>query len=146
MVSLKMNFVHSLLQGRVYHFPTSHYVNPLRCPSRSFDCYFEPPTNCSGASSRELGTPARKVHRKVEESRILWCFELPRRRLSKLAGLRAVHSRAWYHAQVAAFLFRPNAALRNFRREVEPKMEARQKTHALRPPFPKQRAPWLEGS
>ena len=32
MVSLKFNFVYALLQGMVYHFPTSHYTNPLRCP------------------------------------------------------------------------------------------------------------------
>ena len=47
LVSLKFNFMRALLQGRVYHFPTSHYVNPVRCPSRSFDCYFEPPSNCT---------------------------------------------------------------------------------------------------
>ena len=49
MVSLKYGLLHALLQGRVYHFPTSHYVNPVRCPSRSFDCYFEPPSNCTRA-------------------------------------------------------------------------------------------------
>ena len=47
MVSLKYGLLWALLQGRVYHFPTSHYVNPLRCASRSFDCYFEPPSNCT---------------------------------------------------------------------------------------------------
>ena len=47
MVSLKYGLLWALLQGRVYHFPTSHYVNPVRCPSRSFDCYFEPPSNCT---------------------------------------------------------------------------------------------------
>ena len=47
MVSLKYGLLHALLQGRVYHFPTSHYINPVRCPSRSFDCYFEPPSNCT---------------------------------------------------------------------------------------------------
>ena len=36
MVSLKYNLLHALLQNRVYHFPTSHYVNPVRCPSRSW--------------------------------------------------------------------------------------------------------------
>ena len=55
MVSLKFNLLHALLHKKVYHFPTTHYVNPLRCPSRSFDCYFEAPTNCmlppSSASS-----------------------------------------------------------------------------------------------
>ena len=47
MTSLKFNFVHALLRGRVYHFPTSHYVNPVRCARQTFDCYFEPTTNCS---------------------------------------------------------------------------------------------------
>ena len=47
MASLRFNFVDALLKNRIYHFPTSHYVNPLRCASQRFDCYFEPPTNCS---------------------------------------------------------------------------------------------------
>ena len=46
-VSLKYGLLWALLQGSVYHFPTSHYVNPVRCASRSFDCYFEPPSNCT---------------------------------------------------------------------------------------------------
>ena len=103
MVSLKFNFVYALLQGMVYHFPTSHYTNPLRCPSRSFDCYFEPPTNCS-----------KVQHAKRTEVKIHWCFDLPRRRLSKMAGLHAVHSKALYHAQLSSFLFRPNAAMREY--------------------------------
>ena len=112
MVSLKFNLLHALLHKKVYHFPTTHYVNPLRCPSRSFDCYFERPSNCT-----------RATHAAAEEVKIHWCFDLPRRRLSKLAGLRSVHSKAWYNAQLAAFLFRPNAELRAFRGVVEPAME-----------------------
>ena len=34
LVSLKFNFVQALLQGKIYHFPTTHYVNPLRCASQ----------------------------------------------------------------------------------------------------------------
>ena len=112
MVSLKFNLLHALLHKKVYHFPTTHYVNPLRCPSRSFDCYFERPSNCT-----------RATHAAAEEVKIHWCFDVPRRRLSKLAGLRSVHSKAWYNAQLAAFLFRPNAELRAFRGVVEPAME-----------------------
>ncbi|KAL1504018.1 hypothetical protein AB1Y20_010433 [Prymnesium parvum] len=103
MVSMKFNFVHSLLQGMVYHLPTTHYANPLRCPSRSFDCYFEPPTNCSTAQ-----------HARTLDVKIHWCFDIPRRRLTRMARLRAVHSSAWYHAQLSAFLFRPNAAMREY--------------------------------
>ena len=51
MVSLKYGLLWALLQGSVYHFPTSHYVNPVRCASRSFDCYFEPPSNCTRPAS-----------------------------------------------------------------------------------------------
>ena len=47
MVSLKFNFARALLKNQVYHFPSTHYANPLRCPSRSFDCYFEAPTHCT---------------------------------------------------------------------------------------------------
>jgi hypothetical protein len=112
MVSLKFNLVQALLQRQVYHFPTTHYVNPLRCPSRSFDCYFEKPTNCT-----------RSQHRRVEPVKIHWCFDLPRRRLSRLAGLRGVHSKAWYHAQLAAFLYRPNRALRGLANELLDNME-----------------------
>ncbi len=112
MVSLKFNFVHALLQRQVYHFPTSHYVNPLRCATRSFECYFEPPTNCS-----------RAQHRRVENVKIHWCFDLPRKRLSRLAGLQAVHSKAWYNAQIAAYLFRPNRELRTLGRELLGNME-----------------------
>ena len=50
-VSLKYGLLWALLQGSVYHFPTSHYVNPVRCASRSFDCYFEPPSNCTRPSA-----------------------------------------------------------------------------------------------
>lgn len=112
MVSLKFNLVDALLNQRVYHFPTSHYVNPLRCRSRSFDCYFERPTNCTVPQ-----------HRRVVDVKIHWCFDLPRRRLSRLAGLRGVHSKSWYHAQLAAFLFRPNAGLREHARELLDNME-----------------------
>lgn len=112
MVSLKFNFLHALLHKQVYHFPTSHYVNPLRCKSRSFGCYFQAPTNC---------TPQQ--HIRVESSKIHWCFDLPRRRLSRLAGLQGVHSKAWYHAQLSAFLFRPNHELRLLARELLWNME-----------------------
>lgn len=112
MVSLKFNFVQALLQKQVYHFPTSHYVNPLRCPSRSFGCYFMPPTNCT-----------RAQHRRTEPVKIHWCFDLPRRRLSRLAGLEGVHSKAWYNAQFAAYLYRPNAELRALGRELLANME-----------------------
>ena len=70
MVALKFNFVHALLENMVYHFPTTHYVNPLRCANRSFDCYFERPTNCTR-------------HARTEQVKIHWCFDLPRRRLSR---------------------------------------------------------------
>ena len=124
MVSLKFNFLDALLRNRVYHFPTSHYVNPLRCPSRKFDCYFALPTNCSAERRAPLiGGSRRKHHRAVEDSKIHWCFDLPRRKLSRLAGLRTVHSKAWYHAQLAAFLFRPNAELIGFGRELLGNME-----------------------
>lgn len=33
------------------------------------------------------------------------------RRISRLAGLSAVHPNAWYHGQLAAFLFRPNEVM-----------------------------------
>ena len=118
MVSLKFNLVHALLQDRVYHFPTTHYANPLRCPSRSFDCYFAPPTNCS--FNKVVGA---KAHRRTEQVKIHWCFDTPRRRLSRLAGLRHVHSKDWYHAQVSAFLFRPSHATTAFAREVLQNME-----------------------
>eukprot|EP00908_Phaeocystis_cordata_P003847 Transcript_14227.p1 GENE.Transcript_14227~~Transcript_14227.p1 ORF type:complete len:396 (+),score=166.23 Transcript_14227:59-1189(+) len=127
MVSLKYGLLHAILQGRVYHFPTSHYVNPVRCPSRSFDCYFEPASNCSRpakAGRQPKGRPARnpREHRRAEDVKIHWCFDLPRRKLSRLAQLRAVHPAAWYHGQLAAFLFRPNAALRALRDEVGARM------------------------
>ena len=117
MVSLKFNLVHALLSGRVYHFPSSHYVNPLRCPSRSFDCYFAKPTNCSW----DAASPA--AHNLTEEVKIHWCFDLPRRRLTRLAGLRSVHAKEWYHAQIAAFLFRPNAETAAFGRALIADME-----------------------
>ena len=54
----------------------------------------------------------------MESAPLLWCFELPRKRLSRLAGLRAVHSEAWYHGQLSAFLFRPNSEMQAFRAEA----------------------------
>ena len=105
LVSLKYGLLSALLQNRVYHFPTSHYVNPLRCPSRSFDCYFELPSNCSRpkpAASRfgrgGIRGPAKHSiaeHRRAEDVKIHWCFDVPRRKLARLAGLRAVHPGAW---------------------------------------------------
>ena len=122
MVSLKFNFARALLQGQVYHFPTSHYVNPLRCPSQSFACYFEPPTNCtlptSGPGPAATAARAASAHGEVQTERLLWCFELPRRRLTNLAGLQAVHSQGWYHAQLSAFLFRGNGAMRSYREAI----------------------------
>ena len=119
MASLKYNLVHALLHGRVYHFPTTHYVNPVRCASQTFDCYFAPPTNCSRVKRPADGPSMRRVtHRKVETAPLLWCFELPRRRLSRLAGLHGVHSEAWYQGQLAAFLFRPNDEMRAYRADA----------------------------
>mmetsp|Transcript_5027 Transcript_5027/g.10987 ORF Transcript_5027/g.10987 Transcript_5027/m.10987 type:complete len:492 (-) Transcript_5027:17-1492(-) len=126
MVSLKFNLLDALLRRKVYHFPRSHYVNPVRCPSTSFECYFEPVTNCSvGATPPQIANlPVnRSTHASVENSRLLWCFAVPRRRLTSLAGLEAVHGSDWYHAQLAAFLFRPNEAIREFRRIVAPQMD-----------------------
>ena len=121
MASLKFNFAKALLSGRVYHFPTSHYVNPIRCASQTFDCYFAPPTNCSRVVAPGApGAPgARRLrHRAMDTAPLLWCFELPRRRLSRLAGLSAVHSEAWYQGQLAAFLFRPNREMQAYRAEA----------------------------
>ena len=36
-----------------------------------------------------------KRHRRVDDVKIHWCFDLPRRKLSRLAQLRAVHPAAW---------------------------------------------------
>ena len=94
MVSLKFN-LRALLKNQVYHFPSTHYANPLRCPSRSFDCYFEAPTHCTLPSTTLDAGPCGRVatdHASVSTERLLWCFELPRRRQSKLAGLSAVHA------------------------------------------------------
>ena len=121
MASLKFNFAKSLLSGRVYHFPTSHYVNPVRCASQTFDCYFAPPTNCSRvvAPGTQGARHLRHLrHRAMDTAPLLWCFELPRRRLSRLAGLSAVHSEAWYHGQISTFLFRPNHEMQAYRAEV----------------------------
>jgi len=123
MVSLKFNLVRALLQNRVYHFPTSHYVNPLRCPSRKFDCYFEPPTNCTLPPPRGAAARPGSAHRAVESDKLVWCSELPRKKLSRLAGLAAVHSKAWYHGQLSSFLFRPNAELRAYRESLLPRFE-----------------------
>lgn len=118
MVSLKFNFIDALLKDKVYHFPTTHYINPLRCPSRSFDCYFAQPTNCTW----ERSAPGAH-HARVEQTKIHWCFDLPRRKLSRLAGLRAVHAKEWYHAQLSSFLFRPSADTVAFARELYSDME-----------------------
>lgn len=118
MVSLKLNLAHALLHGRVYHFPSSHYVNPVRCARQTFDCYFAPPTNCSRLVKPSAPVERRFHHLKIKDAPLLWCFELPRQRLSRLAGLRAVHSEAWYHGQLAAFLFRPNSEMQAFRAEA----------------------------
>ena len=128
MASLKYNFVHALLRNRVYHFPTSHYVNPVRCATQTFDCYFAAPTNCSRTLASEAvlngssTASARVKHRSIETAQLLWCFEVPRRRLSRLAGLAAVHSEAWYQGQLAAFLFRPNGALSAFMASLKPRL------------------------
>ena len=66
MVALKFGLLGALLQGAVYHFPTTHYTNPLRCASRSFDCYFEAPTNCT-----------RDTHKRAVDVGIRWCFDVP---------------------------------------------------------------------
>ena len=50
--------------------------------------------------------------------KIHWCFDLPRRRLSRMAQLRAVHPASWYLAQLAAFLFRPNLEMRALRDSI----------------------------
>ena len=37
LVAMKFGLLHALLHRQVYLFPTTHYTNPLRCPSRSFN-------------------------------------------------------------------------------------------------------------
>jgi hypothetical protein len=79
LVSLKFGLLAALLSNRVYHLPTSHYTNPITCPSRSFGCYFEPVSNCT-----------RETHRAAADAGIRWCFDVPERRLSEIAGLSEV--------------------------------------------------------
>ena len=107
LVSLKFGLLSALLSGRVYHLPRSHYVNPRACRSQSLTCYFEAPTDCAAGEHRLLHTEPHH-----------WCADTPRHRLSRLAGLRAVHSARWYHAQLTAYLLRPNARTRAVRDAV----------------------------
>mmetsp|Transcript_24750 Transcript_24750/g.79952 ORF Transcript_24750/g.79952 Transcript_24750/m.79952 type:complete len:539 (+) Transcript_24750:65-1681(+) len=186
MISIKFNFLSALLTpDAVYHFPTSHYANPIRCPSRTFECYFAPISNCTvpplldaqakpstsrrlqarvggnpsstgakkGIGRRRLGVSTRRArrtegreasgtcsprdsrsvcrmspadataHARLKFEKILWCTDTPRRRLSRLAGLTYVHSKAWYHAQLADFLFRPNGEMRRLRANVSAELQ-----------------------
>jgi len=107
LVSLKFGFLAALLRNEVYHLPTSHYTNPISCPSRSLDCYFLPASNCTRAS-----------HRVAKDVGIRWCFDVPEENLGSLAGLSQPHSKEWFHAQLAAFLFRPNARLQSLMTEL----------------------------
>jgi len=60
LVSLKFNLLSALLTpGAVYHFPTSHYINPVRCPGRTFGCYFAPVTNCTISPLPDPGSGRR---------------------------------------------------------------------------------------
>lgn len=128
MVALKYGLLNALLTNRVYHLPTTHYTNPLRCPSRSFECYFERPTNCTPPAGaidgpeepgkqrpprqfRSAGPRVASEHGLFEDVKIHWCFDVPRRQLASLANLSAVRSAEWYHAQIASFLFRPNSQM-----------------------------------
>lgn len=110
LVSLKVGLLNALLQGSIYYFPHSQYVNPVQgqgCERQSFTCYFEAPSRCV---EEELSSFKLDEHR--------WCALIPRRNLTRLAGLREVHSTEWYHAQLAKYLFRPNARLRAYRDDM----------------------------
>ena len=112
LVQLKYGFLSALLKGHVYHLPTSHYTNPVSCPSRSFDCYFEPASNCT-----------RTSHRRAVDVSIRWCFDLPEAQLGAMASLRQPHPKEWFHAQLTAFLLRPNARLRTLAAELGTSLE-----------------------
>ena len=99
-VSLKFNFLSALLKGEVYHFPITHYSNPRLCPSRSFECYFKPPSECSSNS-----------HKVLRRAMIAWCGRIPKQKLSRMANLSSVHPEVWYHSQVMKFLLRPQSRL-----------------------------------
>lgn len=97
LISIKFNFISSLLAGSVYHFPSSHYVNPSTCPAQSLQCYFRPITQCDSAAA-------------VEET-VRWCDPVPFEKLSMTANLSRVHSQRWFHQRVSRFLFRPSDAI-----------------------------------
>ena len=99
LVSLKFGLLNALLQGRVLFLPRSQYVNPLSgrdCKDQSFECYFEPPSRCA----------VNELHA-FEPDEHHWCAVVPRPTLTRLAGLRQVHSTEWYHAQLSKYLLRP---------------------------------------
>lgn len=97
LISVKFNFISSLLAGSVYHFPSSHYVNPSTCSAQSLQCYFRSITECDSAG-------------RVEEE-VRWCDPVPFEKLSMTANLSRVRSQRWFHQRVSRFLFRPSDAI-----------------------------------
>ena len=83
MVSLKFN-LRALLKNQVYHFPSTHYANPLR--RRLLRLLLRSANALHAAvDDADAGPVRRGRHRPRQRltERLLWCFELPRRRLSK---------------------------------------------------------------
>lgn len=112
LVSIKFGFLAALRRGQVYHLPTSHYTNPISCPSRSLDCYLLPMSNCT-----------RETHRKVRTVGVRWCFDVDEQELGDMAGLSLKHPKEWFHAQLAGFIFRPNERLQALMAELTTSLE-----------------------
>jgi hypothetical protein len=112
LVSVKFGFLEALSRGEVYHLPTSHYTNPISCPSRSLDCYLLPASNCT-----------RETHRKAREAGIRWCSDVDEQKLGDMAGLSNKHPKEWFHAQLAGFIFRPNQRLLSLMTELTATLE-----------------------
>lgn len=101
LVALKIGFANALASGHIFHFPPTHYAHTHLCPERSFACYFEPITPC-----------APSHHPSMIRRPVVWCSGAIGKTLARLAGLKSVHSEAWYHAQIQKYVWRLRPTLR----------------------------------
>ena len=88
-------------QGAIIHFGpnNSHYQNPLSCPSRSFECYFQPLTHCPMPPD----TPICYMHP-------MGWLDGHWRLAQNITGGQ-ISDLGWAFAAIAKYAFRPNQRL-----------------------------------
>lgn len=112
---LKDTMLNALAKGHVFSLAnyTLVYVNPIRCASSGFECYFEPISNCTPIDASALPSSRIKClgNRKDMTGRELSTALARLTAIEHMVPLGRELSSTWLRAQLMQYVMRPNAQL-----------------------------------